>query len=125
VLASIDARMNEVYSGTFELRDGDVIALTGEAVGAPVTVQLTDDRDGWLGVGTGFGAVGNALQAHLAGRFAAIDATALPHAADVARLAADAFARGESVAPERVEPAYLRDNVALTLAEQQALHAKR
>ena len=125
VLASIDARMNEVYSGAFELRDGDAIALTGEAVGAPATVQLPDDRDGWLGVGTGFGAAGNALQAHLAGRFAAIDATALPHAADVARLAVTAFARGESVAPERVEPAYLRDNVALTLAEQQALHAKR
>ena len=28
------------------------------------------------------------------------------------------------VAPERVEPAYLRNNVALTLAEQQALRAK-
>jgi tRNA threonylcarbamoyladenosine biosynthesis protein TsaB len=26
--------------------------------------------------------------------------------------------RGEAIAPERLEPAYLRDKVALTLAEQ-------
>ena len=44
--------------------------------------------------------------------------TALPHAADVARIGAIAFERGEAVAPERLEPAYLRNNVALTLAEQ-------
>jgi tRNA threonylcarbamoyladenosine biosynthesis protein TsaB len=36
----------------------------------------------------------------------------------VARLAVQAYARGEIVAPERLEPAYLRDKVALTLAEQ-------
>ena len=29
------------------------------------------------------------------------------------------------MAPERVEPAYLRDNVALTLEEQKALRASR
>jgi tRNA threonylcarbamoyladenosine biosynthesis protein TsaB len=36
-----------------------------------------------------------------------------------------AFARGEAIAPERLEPAYLRDNVALTLVEQQALREAR
>ena len=55
----------------------------------------------------------------------AVDASALPHAADVARLAWPAYARGEAVAPERVEPAYLRNNVALTLEEQKALRASR
>ena len=45
--------------------------------------------------------------------------------ADVASLAVAAFARGEAIAPERVEPAYLRNNVALTIAEQQALREAR
>jgi len=49
----------------------------------------------------------------------------LPHAADVARLAALAYARGEAVSAERIEPAYLRNNVALTLAEQKALRESR
>jgi tRNA threonylcarbamoyladenosine biosynthesis protein TsaB len=65
------------------------------------------------------------LVSRLGPRFAAIDATALPHAADVARLAVLAFARGEAVAPEFAEPAYLRNNVALTIAEQQALRDSR
>ena len=74
---------------------------------------------------TGFAAADGALRRHLAGRFGTVDADALPHAADVAALAARAFARGEAIAPERLEPAYLRDNVAMTLREQQAFRDAR
>lgn len=125
VLACIDARMGEVYTGAFELREGDAFALDAEAVLAPEAATLPDRHDGWLGVGTGFGAADGALARHLGTRFLAIDASALPTAADVARLAVAAYARGEALAPERVEPAYLRNNVALTIAEQQALRANR
>ena len=126
VLAAIDARMGEVYSAAFELRGGDAFALSDEIVGAPDHVVVPGEQNGWFGVGTGFGAADDALSQRLAGRFALIDATQLPHAADVARLAVKAFARGEAVPAERVEPAYLRNNVALTLREQQALRdAKR
>ena len=125
VLASIDARMGEVYTGAFALRDGDAFALDAEAVLAPTAATLPDASDGWFGVGTGFGAAQGALAQHFQGRFTAIDAGALPHASDVARLAVAAYARGEALAPERVEPAYLRNNVALTIAQQQALRASR
>lgn len=125
ILAAIDARMGEVYAATFR-RDGDeVIASSKETVGTPDAVQLVGDDTGWEGVGTGFAALDGALQQRLQPRLQRVDATALPHAADVARLAAIAFARGEGVAPERLEPAYLRDNVALTLEQQQALRAGR
>ncbi len=124
-LAAIDARMGEVYGAAFELRDGDAIALDSETVGAPDTVQVPDGGDDWHGVGTGFGACDGALRARLSGRLQSIDAAALPHAGDVARLAALAFARSEAVAPERIEPAYLRNNVALTIREQQALRDAR
>jgi len=125
VLASIDARMGEVYSGAFELRGGDAVALGGEAVGAAAAIQLPEGGAGWHGVGTGFGAGDGALRERLSDRLVSVDATALPQARDVARLAALAFARGEAVAPERVEPAYLRNNVALTISEQQALRDSR
>jgi len=123
VLAAIDARMGEVYAGTYALRDGDAVAMAAEAVARPESVEIADA--GWRGVGTGFAAADGALQRRLAHRLAQVDAAALPHAADVARLAAQAWTRGEALAPERVEPAYLRNNVALTLAEQQALRAAR
>lgn len=122
ILAAIDARMGEVYLGAFA-REGDGLrALQAEAVGRPDAIALAEG-DGWQGTGTGFAAVDGMLRARLGTRLAHVDATALPHAADVARLAAPMFARGEALAPERVEPAYLRDNVALTLAEQ--LSAKK
>jgi len=124
VLAAIDARMGEVYLGAFA-REGDGWrALQAEAVGAPDAIALPDG-DGWAGVGTGFDAAGGALRARLGARLARVDAAALPHAADVARLGAAMFARGEAVPPERLEPAYLRDNVALTLAEQASASAAK
>ena len=125
ILAAIDARMGEVYVGAFE-RNGDAwIALSNEIVCAPQAYILPDEAGGWHAVGTGFAAVDGALASHLGDQLVSIDASALPHAADVARLAVAAFARGEAVAPERVEPAYLRNNVALTLEEQRALRASR
>jgi tRNA threonylcarbamoyladenosine biosynthesis protein TsaB len=125
VLAAIDARMGEVYVGAFERNGDELIAVSREAVAAPEVVALPDDKGGWHGVGTGFSAAGNALQSRLGTQLLDVDASVLPHAADVARLAVAAFARGEAMAPERVEPAYLRDNVALTLAEQKAFRASR
>lgn len=123
VIAAIDARMGEVYAGTFEFRDGEVIPLSPECVSNPQDFELAEGH--WLGVGTGFAAADGALRRRFENRLVDCDPTALPRAADVARLAARAFARGESVAPERVEPAYLRNNVALTLAGQQALRDSR
>lgn len=123
VLAAIDARMGEVYWCAYEIRDGEPHALGDEHVGAPDSVQV--EGEGWHGVGTGFAAQDNALKTRLAAQLSSVDAEALPHAADVARLAIAAYKRGEAVAPERIEPAYLRNNVALTLVEQQALRASR
>lgn len=120
ILAAIDARMGEVYLAAF-LRQGDGLRLLQpEAVARPDAAALPEG-EGWHGVGTGFAAADGALPARFGARLARVEAGALPHAADVARLAVAAFARGEAVAPERLEPAYLRDKVALTLAEQQAL----
>jgi tRNA threonylcarbamoyladenosine biosynthesis protein TsaB len=124
VLAAIDARMSELYVARFALRGGDAVALGEEALAVPDTVALPDSQGvRWYGVGTGFAALGGALRTRFAAYLHAVDTEALPHAGDVAGLAVRAYARGEAVAPERVEPAYLRNHVALTLAEQAA--AKR
>lgn len=120
ILAAIDARMGEIYSGAFRRVGDSLTALSAESVAAPDGVQLPDAAAGWWGVGTGFAAGEGALSTRLASRMGTIDRAALPHAGDVARLAAPELAAGRALAPERVEPAYLRDRVALTLAEQQA-----
>ncbi len=132
VVAAIDARMGEVYLGAFARDGDDLVARMDEVVIDPREAVLPEvmPPDGetgvsWQGVGTGFAAADEALRTRLGARISGIDATALPHAGDLARLAVQAFARGEAVAPERAEPAYLRNNVALTLVQQQALRDAR
>jgi len=123
IVAAIDARMGEIYAAAFCSENSDLAALGQEVVLAPDAFQLPDEQDDWSGVGTGFAARNGALAARLQHRFTSIDASALPHAGETARLAAQVFARGKAVAPEHLQPAYLRNQVALTLAEQQALRA--
>lgn len=125
VLAAIDARMGEVYAGAFAWRDDALHALADEALFAPDRVAMPPGEGPWRGVGTGFAALDGALASSLGDHFTSIDPTALPRAGAVARLAAGAWARGEAIAPELVEPAYLRNNVALTLEQQREARAAR
>lgn len=129
IIAAIDARMGEVYLGTFERgADGLVHATAAEWLGVPADAgqgMANAFGTGAFGVGTGFAAEAGALATRLGLPPAAVDATALPHAGDCARLAAVAFARGEGMPAEQLEPAYLRNQVALTLEQQHAARAER
>jgi tRNA threonylcarbamoyladenosine biosynthesis protein TsaB len=118
VVAAIDARMGEVYLGAFERTVDDLRPLRAEWLQKPQVAVDGLAGTGWIGCGTGFAAENGALRTTLGASLGKVDADALPHASAIARLAAAAFARGEAIAPERLEPAYLRDKVALTLAEQ-------
>lgn len=124
VLSSIDARMGEVYVARQVRVDGQWQLQGEEAVCAPEAVALPDGSR-WYGVGTGFGAADGVLATRLAGQLDGVDAQALPRASDLLALAVPMFERGEGVAPELVEPAYLRNNVALTLVEQQVARAAK
>lgn len=123
VVAAGDARMGEVYLGWFRRSADGVTSLQPECVLPPAQASLP--AGDWHGIGTGFAAEGGSLRHAWGSRLHSIDDQALPHAADLARLAAQAYARGDAMAPELVEPAYLRNNVALTLEQQAALRAGR
>jgi tRNA threonylcarbamoyladenosine biosynthesis protein TsaB len=117
VLAAIDARMGEVYLGWFRRDEsGGLHAVGPEWMAKPDAVDV--NARALVGVGTGFAASNGALAEALVAKLTLCDPVALPRAADLAQLAALAFDRGEAIAPDRVEPAYLRDKVALTLVEQ-------
>ena len=118
ILAAIDARMGEIYCAEFELdSDGLVHPLTEEIVIAPDAYHHASGYS-LVGVGTGFSAINNALQLNLGSQLVQCRSGALPHASDVARIAARDFKLGKMIAPDLLEPAYLRNKVALTLKEQ-------
>ncbi len=125
LLAAIDARMGEVYLGMFQRDAGQRLVPIGEEWMASPANPHVPASHRWVGAGTGFAASNNALVAALGESLQDCDAAALPHAADIARLAVLAYARGEAIAPELIEPAYLRNNVALTLAQQRDAQADK
>ena len=118
ILAAIDARMGEIYCAQFRLNaDSLVDAISEEIVIAPENYQSVLDVS-LVGVGTGFAANNKALQNNLESRLIACRADALPHASDILKLAVRDYRLGKVIAPDNLEPAYLRNKVALTLKEQ-------
>ncbi|KGI78642.1 tRNA (adenosine(37)-N6)-threonylcarbamoyltransferase complex dimerization subunit type 1 TsaB [Oleiagrimonas soli] len=120
VTAVIDARMGEIYAASFE-RDADgLLKPCGEEVVCPPDLwQPALTLDACHVVGTGWGVYGEGLAARL-GTPRSTDADRYPQARHVARLAAPRFAAGDTLTPEQVLPVYLRDKVALTIAERAA-----
>lgn len=116
VVALLDARMGEVYSGTYRVAGAEAV-LQGEIrVSAPDVVSLPEGND-WL-------ACGNALAAYpvLQERIVAVNGVfrpeIVPLAATVARIGALRAARGEGIDPALAAPLYIRDKVAKTVAER-------
>ncbi|MGA0585848.1 tRNA (adenosine(37)-N6)-threonylcarbamoyltransferase complex dimerization subunit type 1 TsaB [Dyella sp. KRB-257] len=119
ILAVIDARMGELYVACYR-RDGlcGLIALDDERV---VTAEslLLPPSDAWHVVGSGWATYAEVLGERLAGRVVrSAHGDRFPQAAHVASLAVRECAAGRAQAPELALPVYLRDKVALTLAEQ-------
>jgi tRNA threonylcarbamoyladenosine biosynthesis protein TsaB len=106
ILVCMDARMGEVYWGTFQATAGaPVVAIGGERVDRPEAVVAGDAS---VFAGTGF----KAYPQLTAGRnAAAIHDAALPHARDIARLAVPELLAGRGQPAQQAQPVYLRDQV--------------
>jgi tRNA threonylcarbamoyladenosine biosynthesis protein TsaB len=114
----MDARMGECYVGFFRKQDGIVKTLVPEQLLAPEAVRLPFPAE-WMGLGSGFASYPERLPADLLGQMAEIDSAVLPQAAALLEIAAHDFTAGLARAPEHIEPAYLRDKVALTIKERE------
>ena len=120
ILAAIDARREEIYAGTFRFdAAGLVEPLDAERVLA-ATELVVPKAEAWNVIGTGWSTYADAIGARLGEAPRWADGGRYPQACDVARLGAALFAAGKGVPPEQALPVYLRDRVALTLAEQEA-----
>jgi tRNA threonylcarbamoyladenosine biosynthesis protein TsaB len=120
VIAALDARMGEIYHAAYERAGTNWRCVSAPCVCPPSRAPQLEGG-GWFGAGSGFRAYDAELRDRYAGALDAVDAAAEPSAAQVARLAILAHARGESVPAHLALPIYLRDKVALTSTEQAAL----
>lgn len=131
VIVALDARMGETYFAAYNQSED---ATGWVAVVAPVLVKPEQlpalDGDGWCGIGSGFDVP--ALEDHLSRCYGAqISRTvlhALPSARDVATIATRQLAKSgmdSALTPELAAPLYLRNKVAMTIAERAAHHLKK
>lgn len=116
VIALLDARMGEVYSGRYQ-RSGDGYQLQGEIrVSPPGDVLLPAEPD-WLACGNAIAAY-PALQERLTAAGIALAPGILPTAAALVRLAVPRAAAGVGIDAALAAPLYIRDKVAKTVAER-------
>jgi tRNA threonylcarbamoyladenosine biosynthesis protein TsaB len=121
VLTVLDARMGEVYWAQYRF-NGAWEIVREPALCAPDAVD-PELVPGLAACGNGFAAYPEAF----AGQPFAADAHAdiLPHAREFAVLGVAALAAGQAVPADAAQPLYLRNKVAYTSAERQAINAAK
>jgi len=115
-LVALDARMNEVFTGTFAANsDGIMMPVSQERVCPPAEVRIPE-KAGFYAVGIGFDRY-DELQ-KLSQQLAGVRTDIWPKASSVLTLARHWLLSNEALPAEQAQPVYLRDNVAKTIAER-------
>ena len=117
VIACIDARLGEIYHAAYEKRAGEWRTRSEPTLCSPARAPELSGEN-WTGCGTGFAAHGEALGRVYQNKLSRVIPDALPHAREIAALAASQFGHGLGRDPALATPLYLRDKVALTTNER-------
>jgi tRNA threonylcarbamoyladenosine biosynthesis protein TsaB len=119
VLAALDARMGEIYGACYDVSiEGHLHEVMPPCVAGPDALVT------WLAHGPVV-LIGNTQRAHsaalsqCAGASIVRNIDALPDAGALAALAARQWARGARLTAATVEPVYVRNQVAMTIAQRQ------
>jgi len=130
VIAALDARMSEIYHAAYEKHDDAWIAVSEPCLCKPEEAPMVLGDD-WFCAGSGFAVHGEALNRRYAGQCRGTKNScsgtgtarrafaAVPQAAAIAALGAALFAQGRGMDAAEALPLYLRDKVALKIAERE------
>jgi len=120
IFTAVDARMSEICWAVYQ-RDAEGFAqLTGLEKVQPATEVDALQLSGF-GIGSGWKVYEQELSQRLGKQVIGFDADYLPHSAEIALLGSVGVKRQQTVPVEQAMPVYLRDKVAKTTAEREAL----
>lgn len=118
VLAALDARMGGIYWGLYRADDSGLMRPEGnEQVSEPALLASQGEAP-WAVAGSAVKAYESELRSNHAINIDTMYDQYLPHAMTMARLAEQAFQRGEAVEAAQAQPVYLRNDVAKKSAQQ-------
>lgn len=115
-IAALDARMGEVYWGVYKKQGEELVLIGEEQVSGPEV--LAEYGKPAIVFGTGWEVYHEPLLQNPPEWVKGIIREVYPSAYYVAKLAAAAWLRGETIDAADAEPVYLRNNVALKKGEQ-------
>lgn len=117
IMTLLDARMDELYFGCYEIKQGLACLLEEQGEDWLLSPQQLNELvgllpvpDAWLGVGDGWRFTNQF--ADFFQQVTVIEEPVYPHAQDILTLAHDAFKKGLQVPAEQALPVYLRDKTA-------------
>lgn len=112
VLATFDARMNQVYWGAYVRNAKGLMELQGQEIVIAPAVVPVPERNGWVGAGSGWDQYAAVLTARLGNHVSEWRKQIFPVARHVAELGLELFKSGQTVTAEQALPVYVRDEVA-------------
>jgi len=117
VYAALDARMGEIYWGSYQRGEKGYAQLSGEEIVAAAG-SVTGLMQVGVGAGSGWKVYHQILKNRLQGYVETVDVDCLPRAAAVARLGAWGYIENRAVPVEQAMPVYLRNKVAKKESER-------
>jgi len=117
IAVAMDARMDEIYAGCFQVKGGFVTLIDEEKV-CTAKHFFPANAEKWLGAGNGWQVYAEMLQANFFEQLIDQQADIYPGAATILKLAEQFYRRGEFVSADKALPVYLRNNVAKKKAQQ-------
>jgi tRNA threonylcarbamoyladenosine biosynthesis protein TsaB len=111
VLAAFDARMGQIYWGTYSMGP-DRMMLPEEGVGLSEAgaVRLRSNQD-WVAAGTGCDKYQALIEQVNAGTGITFIQGSYPHALDVAKVGSVLFEQGKAIPAEQAVPEYVRNKI--------------
>ncbi|MFK5914894.1 MAG: tRNA (adenosine(37)-N6)-threonylcarbamoyltransferase complex dimerization subunit type 1 TsaB [Woeseiaceae bacterium] len=116
IISTIDARMNELYWGCYEVVDGLIQLINTEQVSKPEMIEC-DKPIHFLG--SGWDTFSTELTQLKSVNIASFTDNCLPHAQDVALIAVSLFEAGKVEPAENAIPSYIRNEVTWKKISQQ------
>ena len=114
---ALDARMDQVYWGEYQIQSGLAVLQGNEVVITPDDLPHLQVKE-FVGIGSGWQAYQQALELQVLAETNPELQNIHPSAEHIALLAAQKYQLGERLQPEEVQPVYLRNKVAQTLKER-------
>jgi len=119
IVTAFDARMNEVYWGSYRIKEGIAQLVLNEQVSGPEQLLLSKDNHcHYIGVGSGFNYL-DSMERSTVEQLTLIEPAAHPHSQDIVAIASTEFLLGNMVDAAAAQPVYLRNQVTWKKKDQQ------